>query len=81
MALDQSDPLRLGSAADIAQVIEEAIQTTNQDIRIANVLIAGNTGVGKSTLINAVFSERLATTDQESPLRRRSRSTLRRESP
>ena len=34
----------------------------------ANIIIAGKTGVGKSTLLNAVFKEKLAETDIGHPV-------------
>lgn len=34
----------------------------NSDLKTANIMIAGKTGTGKSTLLNAVFGEELATT-------------------
>lgn len=40
---------------------------------IANILIAGRTGVGKSTLINAVFQGNLATTGQGRPVTKNTR--------
>jgi len=40
----------------------EVAQTSKEDLPPANVIIAGITGSGKSTLINAVFGENLAET-------------------
>lgn len=72
MALDKSDPLRLG-AAGIVEIIGEAIEAANREVGTVNVLIAGDTGVGKSTLINTVFHGRFATTGQGEPVTRETR--------
>ena len=51
-------------AAVIRQKVEEAMRERGH----ATVLIAGRSGVGKSTLINAVFQGRLAETGQGRPV-------------
>lgn len=56
------DALNFGSLAKTA--LEEALRERGH----ANVLIAGRTGVGKSTLINSVFQGNLATTGQGRPV-------------
>jgi uncharacterized protein (DUF697 family)/predicted GTPase len=56
------DPLNFGNLAKTA--LEEALRERGH----ANVLIAGRTGVGKSTLINSVFQGNLATTGQGRPV-------------
>ena len=53
---------------DIDTLINEARERALKAIGIANVLIAGKTGVGKSTLINAVFQGRMAATGQGKPV-------------
>ena len=40
----------------------------NMKNRSANIIIAGKTGVGKSTLINAIFGEKLAATGIGAPV-------------
>lgn len=53
---------------DIGKLIHDAIEAKLQERGRVNVLIAGKTGVGKSTLINAVFQGNLATTGQGRPI-------------
>ena len=55
-------------AINIDTLINEARERALKAIGIANVLIAGKTGVGKSTLINAVFQGRMAATGQGKPV-------------
>ena len=51
--------------ADAARkALEEALKTRGK----VNIVVAGRTGVGKSTLINAVFQGNLATTGQGRPV-------------
>ena len=47
---------------------ERAARDARDDIGILNIIIAGRTGVGKSTLINAVFHGKLADTGQGEPV-------------
>ena len=49
-------------------MIKRAIHDATHEIGTVNVLIAGRTGVGKSTLINEVFQGRLAATGQGEPV-------------
>lgn len=48
----------------VAQALEEAIRERGQ----MNIVIAGRTGVGKSTLINGIFQGRMAETGQGRPV-------------
>lgn len=48
--------------------VAEAIKSATQGIGRVNVLIAGKTGVGKSTLINAIFRGELAKTGSGRPV-------------
>jgi uncharacterized protein (DUF697 family) len=48
----------------VRNAMEEALKMVGR----ANILIAGRTGVGKSTLINTVFQGKLATTGQGRPV-------------
>ena len=57
----------------ISRSIEEAERTMGR----FNVLIAGRTGVGKSTLINEVFQGKLAATGQGRPVTRETRERTR----
>ena len=53
---------------DLGQIIKDAIDKATKDRGQVNILIAGKTGVGKSTLINAVFQGNFATTGQGRPV-------------
>jgi uncharacterized protein (DUF697 family) len=53
--------------------VNEAITDALKTRGIANVLIAGKTGVGKSTLINSVFQGRMAETGQGKPVTQQTR--------
>lgn len=53
---------------DLGKLIREAMEEALGERGHANVLIAGRTGVGKSTLINSVFQGDLATTGQGRPV-------------
>ena len=69
-----SDPLdRFEDSGNILSVIERAIREAAHEIGTVNILIAGRTGVGKSTLINEVFQGRLATTGQGEPVTKQTR--------
>ena len=48
--------------------LSKAFEKAQRDLGKVNVLIAGRTGVGKSTLINSVFQGRLAATGQGEPV-------------
>lgn len=52
----------------IIKEVEEALLEEIRQRGRVNILIAGQTGVGKSTLINAVFQGNLATTGQGRPV-------------
>jgi small GTP-binding protein len=53
---------------DIYSMARKASRLVQETFGHANVLIVGLTGVGKSTLINAVFQGRLAETGQRKPV-------------
>lgn len=53
---------------DLGTLVKKAVEDAMRELRTVNVLIAGRTGVGKSTLINAVFSGKLAETGQGRPV-------------
>ena len=53
--------------------IERSIRQAIHEIGTVNILIAGRTGIGKSTLINEVFQGRLATTGQGKPVTKETR--------
>src|SRR4051812_44329004 len=53
---------------NIEKIINEAMETALRSRGIANIIIAGKPGTGKSTLINAVFQGRMAATGQGMPV-------------
>ena len=53
---------------DLKKLIEEAMKKAKSEMKDVNILIAGRTGVGKSTLINAVFEGNFATTGSGKPI-------------
>lgn len=54
--------------AEFGNVVQEQIKEAMRDRGTATLLIAGKTGVGKSTLVNAVFAGRIAETGQGRPI-------------
>lgn len=52
----------------LEEAIREALKEINTKFPKANILITGATGVGKSTLINAVFQQKLAKVGQGRPV-------------
>lgn len=50
------------------EVLGKAVKEAQKSLGHVNVLIAGRSGVGKSTLINSVFGDNLATTGQGRPI-------------
>jgi len=53
---------------DLHKIIEEAMKKAKAKINDVNIIIAGKTGVGKSTLVNAVFEGNFATTGSGKPV-------------
>ena len=53
---------------DLAQIIKDAYKKAMEDRGHVNILIAGRTGVGKSTLINSVFQGEFAATGVGKPV-------------
>jgi uncharacterized protein (DUF697 family)/predicted GTPase len=58
---------------DLTTLAKNALQEALRERGRVNVLIAGRTGVGKSTLVNAIFQGNLATTGQGRPVTRQTR--------
>lgn len=44
------------------------VEENNSDLRTANIMVAGKTGTGKSTLLNAIFGEDVAATGTGRPV-------------
>lgn len=55
-------------AEKIAQEAINAIAEKIKNLKTLNIIVAGKTGVGKSTLINAVFKDKLAKTGMGKPV-------------
>lgn len=58
-------------AADVDKIAQDAINIIAdkiKNLRTLNIIVAGKTGVGKSTLINAIFREKLAETGMGKPV-------------
>ncbi len=55
------------------EILNAAIQKATSERGNINILIAGRSGVGKSTLINAVFQQNLAVTGQGRPVTKNTR--------
>ena len=64
---------RFEDSGDILSMIERCIREAVHEIGTVNILIAGRTGVGKSTLVNEIFQGRLATTGQGKPVTKETR--------
>lgn len=57
----------------VAQNVINAIGNKIRNLKTLNIIVAGKTGVGKSTLINAIFKEKLAETGVGKPITRHMR--------
>jgi len=58
----------MSGTEDIASMAEKALEEAIRERGQVNVLVAGRTGVGKSTLINAIFQGKMADTGQGRPV-------------
>lgn len=63
----------MDNSLNLGNIVEDAINKALKKRGIVNILIAGRTGVGKSTLINAVFQGNFATTGQGKPVTQNTR--------
>ncbi len=61
------------SQENIGDLFAKAIEKAVEERGHINVIIAGRTGVGKSTLINSVFQEKMADTGQGKPVTKNTR--------
>jgi uncharacterized protein (DUF697 family)/GTPase SAR1 family protein len=66
---------------DFTGVLQDALNKAMEERGHVNILIAGKTGVGKSTLINAVFQGDFATTGQGRPITSKTRRITKEEFP
>ena len=55
-------------STDFVKSIMDALENEMKDIGHVNIIVTGKTGVGKSTLINSVFREKLAKTGIGAPV-------------
>lgn len=60
--------MTIGENFNLEAAVKEALSRSLRERGHVNILIAGRTGVGKSTLINAVFQGNFATTGQGRPV-------------
>lgn len=58
---------------DLYKEINKAVEDALKSRGVANILLAGKTGVGKSTLLNAVFQDDYAVTGQGRPVTKTTR--------
>ena len=73
MGLTDDATDRFAGWPDILAMINRSIDEAEKQIGKFNILIAGRTGVGKSTLINEVFQGKFATTGQGRPVTKETR--------
>lgn len=66
---------------DLSTMINNAFDQALKQRGIANIIIAGKTGVGKSTLINAVFQGHMADTGQGKPVTQHTRRITKKDVP
>lgn len=53
---------------DLGTEVEKSVRSALKKLGVVNILVAGKTGVGKSTLVNSVFQGNIATTGQGRPV-------------
>jgi uncharacterized protein (DUF697 family) len=58
---------------DLGKLVKDKLEEAYRKRGHANVLVAGRTGVGKSTLINSIFQGNMATTGQGRPVTQNTR--------
>ncbi len=52
----------------LSGMLDEALQTQREKLGKINIIVAGRTGTGKSTLVNAVFGDDFAETATGRPV-------------
>ena len=65
------NPMNTPTSENIHDHIDDAIKSAVKGVGKVNIVIAGKTGVGKSTLINSVFRGELAKTGSGQPVTQR----------
>ena len=71
----------LNDLGKVAQDTIDAINEKIQNLSTLNIIVAGKTGVGKSTLINAVFKDELAETGMGRPVTNHMRKITKKDIP
>lgn len=71
----------LNDLGKVAQDTIDAINEKIQNLSTLNIIVAGKTGVGKSTLINAVFKDELAETGMGRPVTNHMRKLTKKDIP
>lgn len=66
---------------DFENIVKNAVEEALKERGHINILMAGRTGVGKSTLINAVFQGNFATTGQGRPVTQHTREIKKKDIP
>lgn len=69
------------NAEKIAEDCIKAINDKIRNLKMLNIIVAGKTGVGKSTLINGVFRENLAETGMGKPVTKHMRKISKKDFP
>ncbi|NJR48596.1 MAG: DUF697 domain-containing protein [Leptolyngbyaceae cyanobacterium CSU_1_3] len=65
--------MAIAESFNIADSVKNALRNALKERGHVNILIAGRSGVGKSTLVNAIFQGNLATTGQGRPVTQNTR--------
>lgn len=71
MAVDTRKKISASDAIDVIKLVNDCMNQINEGEKLlghVNIIIAGKTGVGKSTLINAAFRDNLAETGMGMPV-------------
>jgi predicted GTPase len=66
---------------DIGRIVNEKIEEHLKQRGVVNIIIAGKTGVGKSTLINSLFQGEIAATGQGRPVTQETRQYTKKDIP